>query len=111
VVLLDAVGFSTQMPLDQMATLNSLSYSVNSAYAQLLSKNINIDFARTTTGAASAGGSCCGSSGIASGEETVCACGGADVVCAGFAAASGLSSALAAAADTGGCALPAGAPR
>jgi hypothetical protein len=50
VVLLDAVGFSMQMPLDQMATLNSLSYSVNSAYAQLLSKNINIDFARTTTG-------------------------------------------------------------
>lgn len=50
VVLLDAVGFSLRPPLDQMAMLNSLSYSVNSAYAQLLSKNIKIDFARTTTG-------------------------------------------------------------
>ena len=50
VVLLDAVGFSLQSPLVQMAMLNSLSYSVNSAYGQLLSKNIKIDFARTTTG-------------------------------------------------------------
>ena len=50
VVLLDAVEFSLQSPLDQMAMLNSLAYSVNSAYAQLLSKDINIDFARTTTG-------------------------------------------------------------
>jgi hypothetical protein len=31
VVLLDAVGFSLQSPLVQMAMLNSLSYSVNSA--------------------------------------------------------------------------------
>ena len=50
VVLLDAVGFSLQSPLVQMAMLNSLSYSVNSAYGQLLSKKIKIDFARTTTG-------------------------------------------------------------
>jgi len=50
VILLDAVEFSLQPPLDQMAMLNSLAYSVNSAYAQLLSKNIRIDFARTTTG-------------------------------------------------------------
>ena len=50
VVLLDAVEFSLQSPLDQMAMLNSLAYSVNSAYGQLLSKDINIDFARTTTG-------------------------------------------------------------
>jgi len=50
VVLLDAVGFSLRMPLDQMASLSSLAYSVNSAYAQLQSKNIDIDFARTTTG-------------------------------------------------------------
>jgi hypothetical protein len=50
VVLLDSVGFSLRTPLDQMAMLNSLSYSVNSAYAQLLSKDIRIDFARTTTG-------------------------------------------------------------
>lgn len=50
VVLLDAVRFSVQSPLDQMAMLNSLACSVNSAYAQLLSKDIRIDFARTTTG-------------------------------------------------------------
>lgn len=50
VVLLDAVQFSLQQPLDQMAMLNSLAYSVNSAYGQLLSKDIHIDFARTTTG-------------------------------------------------------------
>ena len=50
VVLLDAVEFSLQTPLDQMAMLSSLAYSVNSAYGQLLSKNIKIDFARTTTG-------------------------------------------------------------
>jgi hypothetical protein len=50
VVLLDAVEFSLQSPLDQMGMLNSLAYSVNSAYGQLLSKNIRIDFARTTTG-------------------------------------------------------------
>ncbi|HWA12669.1 MAG TPA: hypothetical protein VHA15_06225 [Burkholderiales bacterium] len=50
VMLLDAVQFSLQSPLDQLAMLNSLSYSVNSAYGQLLSKDIKIDFARTTTG-------------------------------------------------------------
>ncbi len=50
VLLLDAVEFSLRTPLDQMAMLNSLAYSVNSAYAQLLLKDIKIDFARTTTG-------------------------------------------------------------
>ncbi|MGH8629864.1 MAG: hypothetical protein ACREU7_03735 [Burkholderiales bacterium] len=50
VVLLDAVEFSLQPPLDQMAMLNSLAYSVNSAYQQLLSKDIRVNFARTTTG-------------------------------------------------------------
>ncbi len=50
VVLLDAVEFSLQSPLDQMAMLNSLSFSVNSAYRQLLSKEIDVNFARTTTG-------------------------------------------------------------
>jgi hypothetical protein len=50
VVLLDAVGFSTQSPLDQMGMLNSLAFSVNSAYGQLVSRGIRIDFARTTTG-------------------------------------------------------------
>ena len=50
VMLMDAVEFSLQSPLDQMAILNSLAYSVNSAYALLLSKDIRINFARTTTG-------------------------------------------------------------
>ena len=50
VMLLDVVGFSLHYPLDQMAMLNSLAYSVNSAYGQLLAKDIRIDFARTTTG-------------------------------------------------------------
>jgi hypothetical protein len=50
VVLIDVVEFSLRSPLDQMAMLNSLAYSVNSAYSQLLSKHIKIDFARTTTG-------------------------------------------------------------
>jgi hypothetical protein len=50
VVLLDAVAFSLRSPLDQMSMLNSLAYSVNSAYGQLLTKGIEIDFARTTTG-------------------------------------------------------------
>ena len=50
VVLLDAVHFSLHPPLDQMAMLNSLAYSVNSAYRQLLSKDIEVNFARTTTG-------------------------------------------------------------
>jgi hypothetical protein len=50
VVLLDAVGFSMHSPLEQVAMLNSLAYSVNSAHRQLLSKDIHINFARTTTG-------------------------------------------------------------
>ncbi len=50
VVLLDAVEFSRHSPLEQMAMLNSLAYSVNSAYRQLLSKDIQVNFARTTTG-------------------------------------------------------------
>ena len=50
VVLLDAVGFSLKTPLEQVAMLNSLSYSVNSAYGQLLSRDVRINFARTTTG-------------------------------------------------------------
>ncbi|MBC8007550.1 MAG: hypothetical protein H7X76_05825 [Prolixibacteraceae bacterium] len=50
VVLLDAVEFTLRSPLDQVAMLNSLAYSVNSAYGQLLQKEIRINFARTTTG-------------------------------------------------------------
>jgi hypothetical protein len=50
VVLLDAVEFSLHSPLEQVAMLNSLAYSVNSAHQQLLSKDIHINFARTSTG-------------------------------------------------------------
>ena len=50
VMLLDAMEFSPQTPLEQMAMLNSLAFSVNSAYGQLLAKDIQIDFARSTTG-------------------------------------------------------------
>lgn len=50
VVLIDAVGFSLRSPLEQVAMLNSMSYSMNSAYRQLLSKDVEVNFARTTTG-------------------------------------------------------------
>ncbi|MDA0824714.1 MAG: hypothetical protein O3C28_20165 [Proteobacteria bacterium] len=50
VILFDAVGFSLLPPLEQMTQLNSLSYSINSAYSRLLEKDIDINFARTTTG-------------------------------------------------------------
>lgn len=50
VVLLDAVNFSLYSPLEQVAVLNSLSYSVNSAYRQLTATDVQINFARTTTG-------------------------------------------------------------
>ncbi len=55
VILLDIVGFSLHPPLEQVAMINSLSYSANSAYLQLMSKKIRGSFppplfARTTTG-------------------------------------------------------------
>jgi len=50
VALFDIVGFSLYEPLEQVTQLNSLSYSVNSAYSKMLAKNIDISFARTTTG-------------------------------------------------------------
>ncbi len=50
VALFDAVGFSLVSPFEQVTQLNSLSYSVNAAYAKLLEKNIDIKFARSTTG-------------------------------------------------------------
>jgi len=50
VILLDAVGFSLLSPLEQVVQLNALSCSVNAAYAKLLDREININFARTTTG-------------------------------------------------------------
>ncbi|MFO0451440.1 MAG: hypothetical protein ACK52I_22755 [Pseudomonadota bacterium] len=50
VVLLDVVGFSLRTPLEQVAMLNSISFSVNSAHRQLLSSDVDINFASTTTG-------------------------------------------------------------
>ena len=50
VLLLDIVDFSLFSPFEQTSQLNSLSYSLNSAYNKMLQANIKIDFARTTTG-------------------------------------------------------------
>lgn len=50
VVLFDIVGFSLLSPLDQVTQLNSLSFSINSAHEKMLSNDIYISFARTTTG-------------------------------------------------------------
>ncbi len=50
VALFDIVGFSLLSPLEQVTQLNSLSYSINSAYSKMLDNNIEINFARTTTG-------------------------------------------------------------
>jgi len=50
VALFDIVGFSLLSPFEQMTQLNSLSYSLNSAQAKLLTKGIGVDFSRTTTG-------------------------------------------------------------
>ncbi len=50
VALFDAVGFSHYSPLEQATQLNSLSYSVNTAFSKLMVRGIEIQFARTTTG-------------------------------------------------------------
>jgi len=50
VALFDIVGFSLFTPLEQVAQLNSLSYSLNSAHAKMLTKERDISFARSTTG-------------------------------------------------------------
>jgi len=50
VMLIDIAEFSLYTPFEQASQLNSLSYSLNSAYNKLLSKGIEINFARTTTG-------------------------------------------------------------
>ncbi len=49
-LLLDIADFSVFTPFEQTSQLNSLSYSLNSAYSKMKSHNIAIDFARTTTG-------------------------------------------------------------
>lgn len=50
VLLFDIVGFSLLSPLEQVTQLNSLSCSVNAAYAKLLGHGESLNFARTTTG-------------------------------------------------------------
>jgi len=50
VALFDIVGFSLLPPFEQMTQINSLSYSINSAHSKMLSKSIDIDFGRSTTG-------------------------------------------------------------
>ncbi len=50
VLLFDIVDFSLFSPFEQTSQLNSLSYSLNSAYNKMLKVKVNIDFARTTTG-------------------------------------------------------------
>ena len=50
VALFDIVGFALLSPFEQMTQLNSLSYSLNSAHSKMLGKQININFARSSTG-------------------------------------------------------------
>jgi len=50
VTLFDIVGFSLLTPFEQMTQLNSLSYSLNSAHAKLLEQDVNLDFARSSSG-------------------------------------------------------------
>lgn len=50
VTLFDIVGFSLLTPFEQMTQLNSLSYSLNTAQAKLLEQNVDINFARSTSG-------------------------------------------------------------
>jgi hypothetical protein len=50
VTLFDIVGFSLLTPFEQMTQLNSLSYSLNSAHSMMLEVDVNIDFARSSSG-------------------------------------------------------------
>ncbi|MCH9003945.1 MAG: hypothetical protein IH838_01515 [Proteobacteria bacterium] len=50
VTLFDIVGFSLHTAFEQMTQLNSLSYSLNSAHAKMLEADVNIDFARSSSG-------------------------------------------------------------
>ncbi len=50
VTLFDIVGFSLLTPFEQMTQLNSLSYSLNSAHAKMLEADVDIDFARSSSG-------------------------------------------------------------
>jgi hypothetical protein len=50
VLLFDIADFSLYTPFEQASQLNSLSYSMNAAYNKLLTRDIKVNFARTTTG-------------------------------------------------------------
>ena len=50
VTLFDIVGFSLLTPFEQMTQLNSLSYSLNSAHAKMLELDVDINFARSSSG-------------------------------------------------------------
>ena len=50
VALFDIVNFTLYTPLEQVTQLNSLAYSVNAAHSKMLTKEIDISFARSTTG-------------------------------------------------------------
>ena len=50
VALFDIVGFGLLSPFEQMTQLNSLSYSLNSAYSKMLDREIGISFSRSSTG-------------------------------------------------------------
>jgi hypothetical protein len=50
VTLFDIVGFGLLTPFEQMTQLNSLSYSLNSAHAKMLELDVNINFARSSSG-------------------------------------------------------------
>ena len=50
VALFDIVGFSLLSPFEQMTQINSLSHSLNSAHSKMLTKQMNINFARSSTG-------------------------------------------------------------
>ncbi|MFV0476458.1 MAG: hypothetical protein ACK5ME_01335 [Parahaliea sp.] len=50
VLLFDIAGFSLYTPFEQASQLNSLSYSMNSAYNKLHAQGVEVNFARTTTG-------------------------------------------------------------
>lgn len=50
VLLFDIAEFSLYGPFEQASQLNSLSYSMNSAYSKLQRQGVDVNFARTTTG-------------------------------------------------------------
>jgi len=50
VLLFDIAEFSLFTPFEQASQLNSLSYSMNSAYNKLQRQGVDVNFARTTTG-------------------------------------------------------------